>query len=111
MPSDTEAKQAALEELEAIREELRDIIDRAKGALRGIVAGDRGRTAERARRYWLAQLEMLVSPDHPWLGSAGCTIEDTLRELKGEDEGPDDDLGAYLDDLDMPGAEDGKKEV
>ena len=111
MPDDTETRQEAIAELEAITEELKDIVDRATRTLRGIG----GLAEERARHYWLAQLEMLIHNDHEWLGSAGCTIADTIEELGDEEddenEPPDEgDFGAYLDELDVPSAEDRKKE-
>jgi hypothetical protein len=77
-----EARAEARHDLEEIADELREIRERADHALRTIG----GVTERRARSYWFAQLTMLISADHDYMGGAGHTLEDTIGELEGGEE-------------------------
>lgn len=40
---------------------------------------------KKADRTWMAHLEMALTRDHEYLGSADGTIEDTISELAGSE--------------------------
>ncbi|GJM44077.1 MAG: hypothetical protein DHS20C21_09190 [Gemmatimonadota bacterium] len=65
-------------ELEELKAQIREALDQAKQHLRD--AG--GMIGERARRTWIAHIEMALDHDHEWMGG-GCdtTMQDTLEEL------------------------------
>ena len=44
----------------------------------------------RARSYWKAHISMSLNEDHGYLGSGGCTMEDTARELMAEEPGEEE---------------------
>lgn len=64
-------------ELEEIKAEIRRAVDHAKELLHG--AG--GVIDERARRTWVAHIEMALDRDHEWMGGGDQTMQDTIHEL------------------------------
>lgn len=72
------------DELAEIKAGMHELIDRARGLLRGT-----GITGDRARAYWLAHILTALDDDHGYLGGSMCTMDDTIRELGGDDEEDD----------------------
>jgi len=70
-------------DLEELKVQIREAVDQAKELL-----GDAGgMIGERARRTWIAHIEMALDHDHEWLGGSDQTMQDTLNELvSGEDD-------------------------
>lgn len=71
----TEEMQERIEELNFLKEEIRNL---AREAL--AVAGD----DDNSRRTWFAQIITALDSDHEFLGKASHTIQDTLDELARE---------------------------
>jgi len=66
-----------------IQSEMLDLYHEAKELLRRCG----GTTAvARAKAYWMASVEMGLTNDHNYLGSAGVSMEDTIRETDPGDE-------------------------
>lgn len=70
------------ERLEEIRLSMLEMFGEAKQIVRGASSS----TYERAKAYWLAQVEMALTNDHSFLGSAGVSMEDTIKEIEPDGE-------------------------
>lgn len=68
------------ERLQAIQEEMSELLDEAKDIIKGT---NSNRIWERAKGYWVAAISMGLSKEHEYLGSAGVSMDDTLNELEG----------------------------
>lgn len=73
-------------ELEELRQELLEGLDRAAQLLRA--AGCEGACA-RAEAYWLAHARMALTREHPYLGGSMVTMDDTIAELIEAENEPD----------------------
>jgi len=73
----------AAERIMEITEEIRDLIQEAMDLIR---ENGSDLTRERARSYWYPHILMNLNDDHGYLGSSGCTMESSARELEEEDE-------------------------
>lgn len=72
--------------LEEIRDTMLELLDEAKS----IVNSKCSRlTKDRMRAYWFAQIQMALTDDHCYLGSAGATMQEAIDEIG--DEGTEDD--------------------
>ena len=74
--------------LEHIKDRMEELIGEAKDLVR---SADRSIYA-RAKGYWIAHIIMNLSKSHEYMGGSGCTMEETIKELKQlvEDE-PDEE--------------------
>ena len=71
------------DELEELRQELLQGLDRAAQLLRA--AGCEGARA-RAEAYWLAHARMALTREHQYLGGSMVTMDDTIAELRRDEE-------------------------
>ncbi len=68
--------------LEDVKVRFDELLHEARTLMRE-VGGDE---EERARRTWLAHIEMSLSHDHHWLGGGtDHTLQDSLHELEGQE--------------------------
>ena len=65
-----------------ITEEIIDLLDEAMTLVRKVGTPEE---IARARSYWLGHIRMSLNEDHGYMGSGGCTMEDTARELMAEE--------------------------
>lgn len=66
-----------------IQDEMLDLLTEAKR----LVRHEGGISWERAKGYWVAQIETALSNEHDYLGGSMCTMQDTINELE-----PDEDI-------------------
>lgn len=74
--------------LREIKDDIKNQIGEARNLLRFVESAT---TKERAKSYWLSQIETALDNDHDWLGGSMCTMEDTINELDYEEEELDED--------------------
>jgi hypothetical protein len=67
-----------VERLEEIKDEMLELLQRARAILRGTTE------QRRAESYWLAHIEMALHNDHGYLGNGGITMTDTIDALRAE---------------------------
>ena len=73
-----------------IQEEMLSLLNEAKR----LIQREGGITYERAKSYWMAHIEMGLTNNHSYLGSAGCSMDNTINELDpGCDDDEDEDCG------------------
>lgn len=70
-----------------IKNDIKDQIEEAKSLLRSV----KTITKERAKSYWISQIETALDNDHNWLGGSMCTMDDTINELDCEEEDENED--------------------
>ncbi len=68
----------------AIQEEMLDLLNEAKSLIK-----HEGLAYDRAKAYWIGAVEMGLTNDHSYLGSAGVSMQDTIEETHPEDEEED----------------------
>lgn len=86
-----------LDRLEKIRCEMLELLREAGG----IVRRDGGdRVWERAKSYWYAAVQMGLTNEHDYVGSAGCSFEDTINEIQVEEDDCES-CGCFLDSTDV----------
>ncbi|MDA1061690.1 MAG: hypothetical protein O2895_02080 [Chloroflexi bacterium] len=76
----------AAERLSAIRDQMLDHLDEARGVLHEAV-GDGDLIAKRAEAYWLGQMTEALGAEPGCIVFAICSLADTIGELDGEDDG------------------------
>lgn len=69
------------DELAEIKAGMHELLDRARDLLRGT-----GAIKNRAEAYWLAHIATALDDDHGYCGGSMCTMDDTIRELSGDDD-------------------------
>ena len=69
------------ERLEEIRQEMLELIAEARQIVLRNMHTHR-MTYERMKAYWGAQIEMALQDKHNYLGSAGATMEEAVRDLE-----------------------------
>lgn len=74
------------ERLKEIKDQMKDQISEAKDLLRFV----KPIIKERAKSYWLSQIETALDSDHNWLGNSMFTMEDTIEDLDCGEEDEDD---------------------
>lgn len=74
--------------LKEIKDQVKDQISEAKDLLRFV----KPIIKERAKAYWLPQIETALDNDHNWLGNSMFTMEDTIEDLDCGEEDEDDFL-------------------
>lgn len=67
--------------LVAIQTQMTDLLTEAKKLLRR----EGGISWDRARSYWLAEIEVALSDRHDYVGGSMCTMQDTIAELREGD--------------------------
>lgn len=82
--------------LKEIQEQMQDLLSEAKEIIR---RGPKW-NYDRAKSYWLAHVEMGLSNEHSYLGSAGCSMDDTINELEPPEVGVCETCGCDLDEGD-----------
>jgi hypothetical protein len=68
------------EELDAIRLEIKELLDNASRLVRGT------REEERAKGYWIAHIRCALDKEHGYLGGSMVTMQDTIDALRGNEE-------------------------
>jgi hypothetical protein len=76
--------------LEEIQEEMSVLLDEAQRLVR---QNAKGNGYERAKAYWIGQIEMALSHNHSFLGRSMCTMTDTISEMDSGEDGECDDCG------------------
>lgn len=76
----TEKDRQAADELAEIKEEMRELLDRALVALKGTSEEDR------ARSYWYAHMRCALDDDHGYLGGSMVTMQDSIDALGGRED-------------------------
>ena len=64
--------------LEEIQQEMLELLSEASELVRDT---DEREIYERARAYWIAQIETIIHNDHGYLGGSMCSMQDTIDEL------------------------------
>ena len=77
------SKTEAAERIMEITEEIRELVQEAMDLVR---ENGSDLTRDRARSYWYAHILMNLGSDHGYLGSSGCSMEDTAQELEEDEE-------------------------
>ena len=67
--------------LEDIQTKISEDVYEARGLLEGT-----GITLQRAERYWIAQILTALDNDESYVGGSMFTMQDSIDELKGENE-------------------------
>ena len=67
--------------LEEVQTKISELVYEARYILSGT-----GITQQRAERYWLGQILTALSEDESYVGSSMFTMQESINELKGEDE-------------------------
>lgn len=67
--------------LDEIKTNISELIYEARDILSGT-----GITLQRAERYWMAQILTALDNDDEYVGGSMFTLQDSINELKGEDE-------------------------
>ena len=67
--------------LEDIQTKISELVYEARDILSGT-----GITLQRAERYWIAQILTALDNDEEYVGGSMFTLQDSINELKGEDE-------------------------
>ena len=67
--------------LEDIQTKISEHVYEARGLLEGT-----GITLQRAERYWIAQILTALDNDESYVGGSMFTMQDSIDELKGENE-------------------------
>jgi len=73
--------QETIHRLQQIQEELLSLVAEAEELVKD--AGHNG-IYQRAKSYWIAQIETKIHNDHFYLGGTMHSMEDTLQELREE---------------------------
>ena len=87
--------QDLLEHFEDLYERMTSLVGELSDAASQLPDG----TDDRAKAYWVAQLQMALNDDHSYLGSGSHTLWDTLEELR-EKVGAERDADAAAADPD-----------
>lgn len=70
----------AADHLVEIKEKMINLIDEARQVVEGTPA------EARANAYWLAHLRCALDDDHGYLGGSMCTLQDSINELREDEE-------------------------
>lgn len=82
---DSNENREIAEQLNDIKEEIKDLIHNAQGMLRGTDASDS------ANAYWVPHILMALDDEHDYLGGSMTSMQDTIEELlEGDDEEEED---------------------
>jgi len=85
MITDPQELRERADELEEIKDQIFDLIEQARDAVRGTPE------ESRAKSYWLAHIEMALTKESRYLGSSMVTMECTINDLReGAEQGPED---------------------
>jgi len=71
----------AIMTLSEVKEEMLELLNSAREAVRGTSE------ASRAHAYWIAHIRMALDEDHEWLGGSMCTLQDSIDSLREELDG------------------------
>lgn len=77
-------RQAAADRLEEIKDEIKNLITEALHLMK-----PDERIHDRARAYWYAHIVMALDKDHMYLGGSMVTMQDTIDEIREDEDGPD----------------------
>jgi len=82
-----ETKAELADRLEEVKVAFMGILDHTKRMLEAArLSGVAEAEARRAESYWLAHLRIALDNEHQFLGGSMCTLQETLDELRGEDD-------------------------
>ena len=76
----------AARELQDINDDMCELLERAKRVMRRVGGFDN----DRARAYWLGALSIELDANHEYLGGSMCAMYDTISELRGDGDEPDE---------------------
>ncbi|MBL8693182.1 MAG: hypothetical protein JNJ88_03720 [Planctomycetes bacterium] len=87
MSADRKCEESPADRLEDLAVEFAETLGRAKAIVERELTGS---VRERARRGWIAQIEMALSHDHTWLGRASTPLTETIDELRASVDSQED---------------------
>jgi hypothetical protein len=83
MSTTTPSRQEIVDELGEIQSQILELVDQARGLLR---RNDLQGALMRAESYWIAHVITAVSNDHGYLGKSMVSLQDTIDEIKNDDD-------------------------
>lgn len=83
MSTTTHSRQVVVDELGEIQSQILELVEQARGLLRR--NGLHG-ALMRAESYWIAHVITAVSNDHGYLGGSMVSLQNTIDEIKNDDD-------------------------
>jgi hypothetical protein len=83
MSTTTAKRQEIVDELGEIQSQILDLVEQARGLLR---RNDLQGALMRAEAYWIAHVITAVSNDHGYLGGSMVSLQNTIDEIKNDDD-------------------------
>lgn len=83
MSTTTAKRQEIVDELGEIQSQILELVDQARGLLR---RNDLQGALMRAESYWIAHVITAVSNDHGYLGGSMVSLQNTIDEIKNDDD-------------------------
>ncbi len=83
MSTTTAKRQEIVDELGEIQSQILDLVEQARALLR---RNDLQGALMRAESYWIAHVITAVSNDHGYLGGSMVSLQNTIDEIKNDDD-------------------------